>query len=172
VKFELLADLDDVPSGVDFRFDGCDALGAVNLRGTGFASHDVEARELRVRIGGVEHVANVNATGLAGFLLAKCAAALSRRKPKDWYDIAFVLIHNDVGGPVEAAEAVLARFGAELAGVRTALDDLHANFADPGAQGSQAYAEQMLADHPELERTTLLADAVVAVDAFYCHVVD
>jgi hypothetical protein len=125
-----------------------------------------------VRIGGVEHVASVNVTGLAGFLLAKCAAALSRRKPKDWYDIAFVLIHNDVGGPVEAAEAVLARFGAELAGVRTALDDLHANFADPGAQGSQAYAEQMLADHPELERTTLLADAVVAVDAFYRHVVD
>jgi hypothetical protein len=30
----------------------------------------------------------------------------------------------------------------------------------------------MLADHPELNGTTLLADAVVAVDTFYRHIVD
>lgn len=62
-------------------------------------------------------------TGLAGFLLAKCATAHSRRTLKDWYDIAFVLLHDDAGGPEAAAQAVLDRFGRELARVRTALAD-------------------------------------------------
>ena len=35
----------------------------------------------------------VNVTGLAGFLLAKTAAAYGRHKAKDYYDIAFVLLH-------------------------------------------------------------------------------
>ena len=148
-------------------FDGCDQIGAVNLRGTGFASRDAEVRELRTRVGGVEQVAEVNVSGLAGFLLAKCAAARSRRKPKDWYDIAFVLLHNDAGGPDEAALAVVAKFGGELGAVRTALDDLLANFGTLDAQGPQAYADQMTIDHPDLDRATLLADAVLAVEAFH-----
>lgn len=89
VKFELLADLDDVAAGTEVHFDGCESLGAANLRGTGFASRDVEVRELR------------------------------------------------------------------------------ASFADPAAQGPQAYADQMLLDHPDLDRATLLADAVVAVEMFH-----
>ncbi|HUS60676.1 MAG TPA: hypothetical protein VMY34_00680, partial [Acidimicrobiales bacterium] len=40
VKFELLADLDTEPNEATVRFDACDNLGAVNLRGTGFASRD------------------------------------------------------------------------------------------------------------------------------------
>lgn len=167
VKFELLADLDDAPAEATVRFDGCQELGAVNLRGTGFAARDVVVRELRMRVAGIEHVVEINVTGLAGFLLAKCSAAHSRRKPKDWYDIAFVLLHNDAGGPEEAAKAVLDRFGPEIEMARTAIDDLLANFATPDAQGPQAFADQLSADHPELERVTLLADAVVAVEAFH-----
>ncbi len=133
VKFELLADLESAAAGAIITFDGCDALGATNLRGTGFASQDPTTRELRARIGGVEQAAEVYVAGLAGFLLAKCAAAHSRRKPKDWYDIAFVILHNDAGGPEAAAESVLDRFCGDLARVRTALDDLAANFADTDA---------------------------------------
>ena len=48
--------------------------------------------------------------GLAGFLLAKTPAH-SRRKRKDWYDIADVLLHNDAGGVDAAASAVLAKIG-------------------------------------------------------------
>jgi len=129
VKFELLADLDDVPAEVAENFEGCDQLGAVNLRGTGFASRDTEVRVLRCRIDSVEQVAEVNVSALAGFLLAKCAAARARRKPKDWYDIAFVLLHNDAGGPAEAAGAVLSRFSDELGMTRTSLEDMVANFA-------------------------------------------
>jgi hypothetical protein len=168
VKFELLADLETAPSGDVLSFEGCEQLGAVNLRGTGFAARDVVTRTLRGRIGEDLRVVEVNVTGLAGFLLAKSAAARSRRKTKDWYDVAFVLLHNDAGGPRAAALAVRAAFPDDLVGsVRTALDDLAANFARPGDQGPQAYASQMLVDHPELDGPTLQADAALAVAEFY-----
>jgi hypothetical protein len=167
VKFELLADLNDQPAGAKVVFDGCDHLGAANLRGTGLAARDVEVRILRARVGGVEQTAEINATGLAGFLLAKCAAARSRRAHKDWYDVAFVLLHNDAGGPERAVDAVLATFGRqELEELRTALDDLRDNFAGIDAQGPQAYANQMLHDHEGVTRAELLAEAVIAVDIF------
>ncbi|MGE4164145.1 MAG: hypothetical protein AB7G23_20680 [Vicinamibacterales bacterium] len=166
VKFELLADLDDQPANTELRFDGCQHLGAANLRGTRYAAADIEVRELRARIGGVAHTAEINVTGLAGFLLAKCAAARSRRKPKDWYDIAFVLLHNNAGGPDHAAETVRRVFPTELESVRTTLDDLRANFTDLDSQGTQAYVQQMLVDHPGLDPAQLRADAVLAVDAF------
>lgn len=171
VKFELLADLEDKPVG-DLRFDACDHLGAANLRGTGFAARDMAPHILTTRIGGVRQVAEVNVAGLAGFLLAKAAAAQSRSKPKDWYDIAFVLLHNDRGGPRAAGEAVRERFHADLAGpMRTALDALYANFEVPTAQGPRAYVDQMTVDHPDLDATVLAADAVLAVEAFHHAVV-
>ena len=166
VKFELLADQDDAPSEATVTFDGCDELGAVNLRGTGYASRDVEVRTLDGHVGGVTHIAEVNVTGLAGFLLAKTAAARSRRKPKDWYNIAYVLLHNDAGGPAAAADAVFDRFGSEVDTFRTNLADLQANFATPQAQGPIAYAKQILLDHPAMDRPTVLADAVLAVERF------
>jgi hypothetical protein len=169
VKFELLADLDDQPQDAIVVFDECDHLGAANLRGTGFASRDVEVRQLAAKIGDRTHVVDVNVTGLAGFLVAKVAAAHARRKPKDWYDLAFVLLHNDAGGPDQAADAVIDRFGGHLhAAIGTALADLAANFATPSAQGPTAYADQILLDHPDLDRAMTLADAVVAVERF-CH---
>jgi hypothetical protein len=167
VRFELLADLDDKPEGVTSTFDECEDLGAANLRGTGYAARDIEVRQLTSKIGGVLHTVDVKVTGLAGFLLAKTAAAYARRKAKDWYDIAFVLSHNDLGGPDQAAAAVLERFGDDLNGsIRSAVEDLKANFAMPRAQGPAAYADQMRLDHPELDRTMLAADAVVAVERF------
>ncbi|MCA1845776.1 MAG: hypothetical protein LC792_21795 [Actinobacteria bacterium] len=71
VKFELLADLDNKPNEAVVTFDECDNLGAVNLRGTGFASRDVEVRTLTSKVGGDLLAVEVNVTGLAGFLLAK-----------------------------------------------------------------------------------------------------
>lgn len=168
VKFELLADRDDVQAGDVLRFEGCDQLGAVNLRGTRFAARDVVVTSLRSKIGGDLRTVDVNVTGLSGFLLAKAAAAYSRGKTKDWYDLAFVLLHNDAGGPRAAANVVSARFTDALVGsVRTALDELAANFAHPGAQGPAAYASQMLVDHPDLDGRMLRADAVLAVEEFH-----
>ena len=166
VKFELLADLETEPNGATVIFDDCEHLGAANLRGTGFAARDVEVRRISAKDGGVWRNVEVNVTGLAGFLLAKVAAAHGRRKAKDWYDIAFVLLHNDAGGPRPAVRLVLDTFGADLGGLTTALQDLAANFSDPRAQGPTAYAEQFVIDHPDEDFSTLAADALVAVETF------
>jgi hypothetical protein len=166
VKFELLADLDDQPAQVTIVFDESEALGALNLRGTGFAARDFAPHPLSARIGGVRYDIEVNVTGLAGFLLAKTAAAYGRRKTKDWYDIAFVLRHNNAGGPQEAADRVRALFAGDLAGMTTELDDLAANFTGPSDQGPIAYAEQFAIDHPGSDHEALQADAVFVVTAF------
>lgn len=109
--------------------------------------------------------------GLAGFLLAKAAAARGRQKPKDWYDIAFVLLHNDEGGPEPAAQRVLEAFGDEIRGpTLTNLLELRANFGGETAQGPRAYAEQMLFDHSGLIAAQLRADAMLAVQLF-CRLV-
>jgi hypothetical protein len=105
--------------------------------------------------------------GLVPQLLCSGAGvAHGRRKPKDWYDIAFVLLHNDAGGPQAAARLVLDRFGPDLDGLTTAMRDLAANFSDPRAQGPTAYAEQFVIDHPAEDTSTLAADALVAVETF------
>jgi hypothetical protein len=166
IKFELLADLQDQPTESTIQFDGCERLGAVNLRGTGFAARDIVVRQMTAKVGGVQYTVAVKVTSLAGFLLAKTSAAYSRRKPKDWYDIAFVLLHNDAGGPAEAAAAVKGRFSDDLVVVRTALSDLAANFASPDAQGPRAYVAQMTTDHPDLDPKTLAADAILGIGEF------
>lgn len=169
VKFELLADIDTEPAGSTIEFDECEQLGAANLRGTGVAAHDVEPRSLRARVGDEWIDATINVTGLAGFLLAKAAAAHSRRKTKDWYDIAFVLIDNDAGGTGSAIAAVEQLTSGDRRAHATALGDLRDNFAVPEAQGPVAYADQMLLDHPALDVSTLRADAVIAVTTFVDH---
>ncbi|MYG89813.1 MAG: hypothetical protein F4190_14990 [Acidimicrobiales bacterium] len=166
VKFELFADLDYAPADREVAFDECDNLGALNLRGTRFASEDIEIHQLQSNLEGARRHVDVRFSGLAGFLLAKCVAAQRRRLPKDWYDIAFVLLNNDAGGPADAARAVRRRFSADLPAVRSAIEDLAANFADVQAQGALAYADQAAIDDPGLDRVTVLADAVTAVSEF------
>ena len=164
VKFELLADRDDQPGGVVVKFDDCVNLGAANLHGTGYAARDAHEMTITARDGSVDRAVVVNVTGVAGFLMAKAAAAKGRSKPRDWYDIAFVLLHNDEH--IDGAAAVLAAFGSVAIAARTLLLELQANFADPGSQGTGAYVDQMIVDHPEQDPTELAADAMLAVAAF------
>lgn len=166
IKFELLADLPDERSNAIIQFKEAARLGAANLRGTGFASRDVEVQRLSTVHAGIPMRAELNVTGLAGFLVAKTMAVFSRRQPKDWYDIAFVLLYNDSGGPEAAADAVLSRFSDDLDAIQPAIADLGGNFADPSAQGPEAYASQITLDHPDVLPVTARADAVAAVDAF------
>ena len=170
IKFELLADLADQPQGADVHFNNTDRLGAVNLRGTGYASKDYAPRTLVAYDQGAKISAEVNVTGLAGFLLAKTAAAYGRHKAKDYYDIAFVLLHrnevlDDEGGALEPADVVLRRLGAPTE-MRSAIEDLAANFADDHAQGVGAYVDQLLINTPGLDPATAATDAQLAVGAF------
>jgi hypothetical protein len=166
VKFELLADLDTHRAGETIKFASCDDLGAANLRGTGFATKDREARTIVADDHGAQQQAEIYVTGLAGFLLAKTAAAYSRRKPKDWYDIAYVLLNNDYGDPAAAAERVWRVFGASIASAESALGDLNANFAEPSAQGASAYVDQITLDYPDIGAATAAADGQIAVQTF------
>lgn len=167
VKAEFLADLDDVPNQATVAFDGCDHLGAVNLRGTRFATRDWQLRPLVAPSPTGDIHVELRVAGLAGYLLAKAHAAHRRRAVKDWYDLAYVLIHNDAGGPRDAAGAVIDRFADDIGGeTRTALDDLASNFVSSDAQGPQAYAETMVGLHPEHDRDLLTNDAVAAVEMF------
>jgi hypothetical protein len=166
VKFELLADLDTHPAGATIRFNHCDELGAANLRGTGFAARDREVRLIATDDQDVRREAEIYVTGLAGFLLAKTAAAYSRRKEKDWYDIAYVLLNNDYGDPVAAARRAWHVFGTSIAPAESALRDLEANFADSTTQGTSAYAGQISLDHPSEDLPSAAADSQLAVQAF------
>lgn len=167
VEFELLADQADVPANEILKFVGCSFLGAANLGGTGFAALDIEERRLEVIDGTRLKTAQVRVAGLSGFLIAKAAAAHGRGKPKDWYDIAFVLIHNDLGGVEAAIRRTREIFPDVLVGPgKTWLTELRANFADESCQGVHAYVSQMILDHPELDRQTLSGDAQLAVTMF------
>ncbi len=145
-------------------FDGCARLGAANLRGTGFAARDSEVHKLTALDHGVRRDVEVNVSGLAGFLLAKTAAAHGRHKAKDYYDIAFVLLHHNVV-PESPAQQVLARFGLPEE-MRTPLIDLQANFDGDSTQGTQAYVSQMTQDHPDVPADVAAADAQLAVAQF------
>jgi len=166
VKFELLADLETEPQGATIEFAGCDQLGAANLRGTGYAAKDTTIHQLRAKDHGTWRLAEIYITGLAGFLLAKTAAAHSRRKPKDWYDIAFVLLNNEQGDALTAAARVREVLGEPTGAIRTQLQDLRANFADSSTQGTSAYVNQITLDHPEVDPSTAAADAILAVGIF------
>ncbi|BCZ24399.1 nucleotidyl transferase AbiEii/AbiGii toxin family protein [Mycobacterium senriense] len=170
VKFELLADLGNQPNEAIIEFAECNELGAVNLRGTGYAAQDTTVHKIGANDHGTWREAEINVTGLAGFLLAKMAAAHGRRKAKDWYDIAFVLLNNDHGSPTAAAERVFEVFGTSvISTIRTQVLDLQANFEASDAQGTVAYATQITLDHPEIDRATAAADAQLAVAAFTGH---
>jgi len=167
VKIEFLADLADVPNQEVVRFDDCDSLGAVNLRGTGFAARDWKLRTITATVDGQLHEIRLRVANLAAYLLAKVHAANGRNLTKDWYDIAYVLLHNDQGGPAAAAQQTRDRFGDDLVGsTMTAIRELQANFGDTAAQGTIAYAQTMVDLHPELDGDVLVNDAVTAVAQF------
>ena len=168
IKFELLADLDDQQQGASVHFDNTEKLGAVNLRGTGYASRDFAPRSLTANDQGSKITAEVNVTGWLAFSRPKERRAYGRHKAKDYYDIAFVLLHHnevfDEAGPLDPADVVVQRLGAP----RTAFGHRGpaANFSDDHAQGVAAYVEQLLINNPEIDPKTAATDARLAVAAF------
>ena len=167
VKIEFLADLGDVATQTTVIFDGCESLGAVNLRGTGFAARDWETRAFTTNSDGVAVSVDVRVATLPAYLLAKTHAAYGRAAEKDWYDLAYVVLHNNEGGPARAAARVRDVFAADLVGqTATALGELAANFMDSAAQGSAAYARTMSGLYPELDADVLAEDAVTAIALF------
>lgn len=159
VKIEFLCDLDDQPAETIVTPKGCSALRAVNLRGTGNVEHD--HREMTLH--GPDGDVRVRYAGLAGYLLSKAAAARIRGEDKDYYDLAYVLLHNDAGGPAEAAAVINAStLNAALPGMSTTFAELRERFRDDRAQGPRAYARESLKVIPDESGSLLAADATAA----------
>ena len=138
-----------------------------NLRESGFAARDWQLRSISTLLDGESVTVDVRVATLPAYLLAKSHAAYGRGLEKDWYDIAYVVLHNDHGGPASAAEQVRAIFSADLVGqTETALGELSANFAQADAQGSAAYAQTMKRLHPDLDVDVLANDAIAGIAAF------
>ncbi|HEV7493052.1 hypothetical protein [Baekduia sp.] len=163
VKIEFLCDLDDQPAEAIVTPKGCSTLRAVNLRGTGNVEHDHREMTLHGPDGDVQ----VRYAGLAGYLLSKAAAARTRGADKDYYDLAYVLLHNDAGGPAAAAALINAStLKAAVPGMATTFAELRERFRDDRAQGPRAYAQESLKVTPEEDAALLAADAAAAVREF------
>lgn len=168
VKIEFLCDLETIREHEVVRPVGCNELRALNLRGTGYVARDWQWEELGAPGPDGEPLSvRVRFAGLRGYLLSKAVAARTRGAGKDYYDFAYVLIHNREGGPRQAAELLM---GSDLreavVDLRATLDEVGARFLRPGDFAATSYAEQMRLVEPELDETTLRTDATVAVAEF------
>ncbi|MFY9487485.1 MAG: hypothetical protein WAP35_02150 [Solirubrobacterales bacterium] len=110
----------------------------------------------------------VRVAGLGGYLLAKASALHSRALAKDYYDFAYVLIHNRAGGPAAAADLILASalLSQELAQMRTILRDVRERYRRTSDDGPSRFAEESLKVDPALDQSRARADAVAAVLEF------
>jgi hypothetical protein len=166
IKVEFLCDLDDQPAQTVVKFRDAGTLGAVNLRGTGYAVRDWILRDLTASIDGNLVAVQVRFAALAGYLVAKAHALRDRRLDKDMYDLAYVLIHNDAGGPGPAADRVLGAFGDDLPFLKAMFHEVGASFNAPSDSGSAAYARLAADADPDADPDQLAADAYAAVTEF------
>jgi hypothetical protein len=168
VKLEFLCDLPDYREGEVIRPSGCRALGAQNLRGTGYVARDYAWEELSGELAdGTLATVRARFAGLEGYLLSKCVAARIRAATKDYYDLVYVLQHNRAGGPEQAAHRLSnGDFADELGPLRTTFLEVRARFAGTADSGPVGYAKQASEVQPEVGEAELRADAVDIVQRF------
>lgn len=163
VKIEFLCDLDDQPAEAIVTPAGCNRLRAVNLRGTG----NVERDHREITLDGPDGPVRVRIAALAGYLLSKAAAARTRGADKDYYDLAYVLLHNHAGGPAAAAAVVNAsKLQPALAGMSTTFIEVRERFRNDRAHGPRAFAQESLKVTPDADAALLAADAAAAINEF------
>jgi hypothetical protein len=168
VRIEFLCDLGDRVAEEAVPCNGCDVMKAMNLRGTRFVAMDWSWRDLSARAPSGE-ILTVRArfAGLEGYLLSKCFAVRHRGLAKDYYDLPYVLIHNQAGGPRQAAELLRAgKLGDELTGLNSLFEEIDARFSSSSTYAAGSYALQMLLVDPEPDEKVLRTNATVAVREF------
>lgn len=168
IKVEFLCDLDDRPGGQIVNLRGCKRLTAANLRGTGFVTEDYEWEEITAELDAKIHSVRVRFAGLGGYLMSKAFAARTRGLEKDYYDFAYTLLYNRLGGPIQAAES-LVRSGKFIGHLRVSSDpwpELGARFSTSADVGPRGYANSALLADPGGDRAVLQQDAVGAVAEF------
>lgn len=140
-------------------------LSALTLEAGRIIGEDAEPIDRDVVLAGGkgrQHI-TLRVTGPAGFLAAKAAALKTRDKPKDAYDIVW-LLEAWPNGPTGAAAAVRSRPVWGSADLALAVDILADQFRDIDSAGALAYASFVAA--PENDRDLLARRAAGAVGEF------
>lgn len=167
VKLELLCDVWGDLSNQPLALPGCPHASAMNLQGPGAALADPEPQLLHVPPDLGSGTVNVPHAGLGGYLIAKAAAAAHRQLRKDFYDFAFVLLHNDQGGPSDAGQTILAGPAhRELDRLRPELTATISAFTQHERPAAIIYAEEMLSSGAQTDRDILIEDAAGAAGEF------
>jgi hypothetical protein len=168
IKLEFLCDVETERAETLIAVEGCARLKAMNLRGTGYVARDWRWRELTAELDGVgPTTVRARFAGLEGYLLSKCVAARQRGAAKDYYDLAFVLIHNRAGGPSAAAERLRGgQLSAAIPSLRSTLLEVRARFYAPASQGPAGFASQSRLVDFNTPENELRAQAVAAVNEF------
>jgi hypothetical protein len=168
VKLEFLCDLSGHREHEAIRPRGCTKLAAANLRGTGYVAHDFTNEQLVGELAdGTRVTVSVRFAGLEGYLLSKCVAARTRAATKDYYDLAYVLLHNRAGGPEQAGRRLCAgKLAGELPALRSTFAELAGRYGKVTDIGPRSYANQALEVEPDGDERLLRADAVDAVQRF------
>jgi len=99
-------------------------------------------REVVLPDGGGRTIASFRVTGVLGFLVAKTGALIGRDKPKDAYDIVWILENWD-GGPAAVAAVIAASPAHGRDEAQLALDRLLREFAAPDSLGPSSYVRFM-----------------------------
>lgn len=105
--------------------------------------------------------ATLRVTGPLAFLVAKANALTNRDKPKDAYDIVW-LIESWQGGPAAAADAFAARPAYANSAVTRGLEEIAKAFSEPSMHGSRSYARFSSRDVAEEAQLELRAVGAVA----------
>jgi hypothetical protein len=167
IKIEFLCDVGTDPRNLPVPLPGCHRLSAMNLEGPRAALEDSMLREVT---DGAGTRVTLRHAGLGGYLLAKAAAAARRGLPRDFYDFAYVLLHNDRGGPREAAEAVSAgRLASLLTSYRHDLVVTLRGYTTADRPAAHHYAETMrssASSDPALPYERHVEDATAAALEF------
>ncbi len=141
----------DRPSGKMFRPKAADnpvakqnlgaKLAAIALDAGTAISDDAQTvtRTITLPAGAGITTFDFRVTGIVGFLVAKIGALVGRDKPKDAYDIVWI-IENWEGGPAGAAASIKTSGAFVLPEVETALARLAQEFKTPDHLGPRSYA--------------------------------
>jgi hypothetical protein len=168
VNIEFLCDVEALRPNTTVRAEGA-SLGAANLRGTRYVEEDWVLEDVEAKLVTRDETVKVQVrfAGLEGYLLAKAHAIQNRGQQKDYYDFAYVLIHNRVGGPAEAGKTLrIGKFAKDVPNLERLWREIAARYERPTDIGSTSFAVQAMQAEPENDEARLRQDAVAAVREF------
>ncbi|RWZ50970.1 hypothetical protein ELQ90_09140 [Labedella phragmitis] len=171
VRLDLLCDvLDNV--GQPLALPGAHEAAAQNLDGPAAALQQTIDRTLPVPLSVRREIpeapqeVTIRFTGLGGYIAAKAAAMLARRKPKDSYDLMFVALYNPGGVPA-AARAVLNTPSAEYRPEpRIAVEAAMSLLSQPDGLAAGHFARQMQQAGDDEGEDALRQDASIGARKF------